>query len=103
MVVLKGTVKELFKSPVRVTVRLMLPCASVTLAVGALNCTVLSSSVIVTVATVIAPSEASPVGALKPTVNVSANSTTVSLEMPIVMIWLVTLVPNVSRPLVTPP
>ena len=103
LVVLKGTVKALLKSPVRVTVRLMLPCASVTLAVGALNCTVLSSSVIVTVATVIAPSDASPVGELRPTVNVSGSSTTVSLEMPIVMIRLVTLVAKMSRELVAPP
>ena len=93
----------LFESPVRVTVSETLPTFSTTLAVGALNCRVLSSSRIVTVALTLVPSEASPSCTARPIVNVSVNSTTVSLVMPMMIVWLMTLVPKVSTRFVAPP
>ena len=93
----------LFESPVRVTVSETRPTFSTTLAVGALNCSVLSSSRMVTVALRLVPSEASPSCTARPIVNVSVGSTTVSLMMPSVIVWLLTLVPKVSTRFVAPP
>ena len=65
----------------RVTVSDTVPSASTTLATGDANCTVLSSSRIVTVTLRLVPMDASPTGVPKPTVKVSVSSTTVSLRM----------------------
>ena len=86
----------------RVTVSDTVPSASTTLATGDANCTVLSSSRIVTVTLRLAPMEASPTGVPNPTVNVSVGSTTVSLRMVRMMFVLAWLVANVTVALVTP-
>ena len=67
------------KEPVRVTVSVAFGPASLTVTVAGENWTVLSSSLIVTVAALVGPSTAPPVGAESVIVNALAGSITVSL------------------------
>ena len=96
-----GTVMVLRKSPVRVTTSATVPTFSSTFVAASANCTTLSSSVMVTVAFVIPPTNASPVTAPSATENCRDGSTSRLFARVIVLVSRLTPGPNV-RMFVTP-